>query len=222
MHARSTADTEVFAFPERGHESAPRKTLIIACGAVARELLEVTRANQLTHMDVICLPASWHMTPHKIPDGMRQKIRENRAAYDEILCLYGDCGTGGKLDEVLEEEGVVRIEGDHCYAFFAGVEQFKALHEEEGGTFYLTDFLVRHLDQFIIRNLGLDLYPELLPDYFGNFTRALYLAQIPDPVLEQKARLAAERLGLHFEMRITGLYGIDRFLTRSIPIVSAG
>ena len=177
--------------------------------------------NQLTDIDVTCLPASWHMTPQKIPEGMRQKIKENRSSYDEILCLYGDCGTGGKLDEVLEEEGVARIEGDHCYAFFAGVEQFKALHEAEGGTFYLTDFLVRHFDQFIIRNLGLDLYPELLPDYFGNFTRALYLAQIPDPVLEKKARLAAERLGLRFEMRTTGLQGIDSFLTRRIPIASA-
>jgi hypothetical protein len=221
MHTHNTAHAESSNPPERGRKPRKKKTLVIACGAVARELLEVTRMNQLTDIDVTCLPASWHMTPQKIPEGMRQKIKENRSSYDEILCLYGDCGTGGKLDEVLEEEGVARIEGDHCYAFFAGVEQFKALHEAEGGTFYLTDFLVRHFDQFIIRNLGLDLYPELLPDYFGNFTRALYLAQIPDPVLEKKARLAAERLGLRFEMRTTGLQGIDSFLTRRIPIASA-
>jgi Protein of unknown function (DUF1638) len=206
---------------KKGHEADMKRTLIIACGAVASELLAVIRANRLTHIDVTCLPASWHMTPSRIPGGMRQKIRENRGTYDEILCLYGDCGTGGKLDEVLEEEGVVRIEGDHCYAFFAGVEQFKVWQAEEGGTFYLTDFLVRHFDQFIIRNLGLDLYPELLPDYFGNFTRVLYLAQIPDVALEQAARLAAQRLGLSFEMQITGLRGIDGFLARSVPIVSA-
>jgi len=138
MHTHNTAHAESSNPPERGRKPRKKKTLVIACGAVARELLEVTRMNQLTDIDVTCLPASWHMTPQKIPEGMRQKIKENRSSYDEILCLYGDCGTGGKLDEVLEEEGVARIEGDHCYAFFAGVEQFKALHEAEGGTFYLT------------------------------------------------------------------------------------
>jgi hypothetical protein len=195
------------------HDRRRPRVLVIACGALAREFLAVTKANGWDHMDITCLPAEWHFTPKKIPEGMRRKIRENRDNYEEILCLFGDCGTGGQLDEVLQEEGVRRISGDHCYAFFAGLQEFDAMHEDEGGTLYLTDFLVRHFDTFVIRYLGLDKYPELLDDYFGNFTRVMFLAQIPDPELESKARKAAERLKLRFEMRVTGLGGVERFLT---------
>jgi len=98
---------------------APRKTLVIACGALAREFLAVKEANGWSHLDVTCLPAIWHNTPQKIPEGVRRKIRAARGNYEEILCLYGDCGTGGLLDRVLEEEGVERIDGDHCYALCA-------------------------------------------------------------------------------------------------------
>lgn len=188
------------------------KVLVIACGALAREFLAIKEANGWDHMDITCLPAEWHFTPKKIPEGMRRKIQENRDNYDEILCLFGDCGTAGELDDVLEQEGVRRIAGDHCYAFFAGLPEFNAMHEEEGATLYLTDFLVRHFDTFVIRYLGLDKYPELLDDYFGNFSRVMFLAQIPDPDLEVQARKAAERLKLRFEMRVTGLGGVDRFL----------
>jgi hypothetical protein len=196
-----------------------QRTLILACGALATELLSVVRANELSQIDVTCLPASWHMTPERIPEGVRQKIRENRHAYEHIFCLYGDCGTGGRLDEVLDEEGVPRIEGDHCYAFFAGVENFDAWHAQEPGTYYLTDFLVRHFDQFVIRPLGLDLYPELLPDYFGNFTRVLYLAQSKDAELERAAREAAKRLELRFEMTYTGMDGLRNAVKEEVPIV---
>lgn len=188
------------------------KVLVIACGALAREFLAIKEANGWDHMDITCLPAEWHFTPKKIPDGMRRKIQENRSKYDEILCLFGDCGTGGELDDVLEQEGVRRIAGDHCYAFFAGLPEFDAMHDEEGATLYLTDFLVRHFDTFVIRYLGLDKYPELLDDYFGNFARVMFLAQIPDPELEVQARKAAERLKLRFEMRVTGLAGVKSFL----------
>jgi hypothetical protein len=192
------------------------KVLVIACGALAREFLAVVDANGWHHMEITCLPAEWHFTPKKIPEGIRGKIRENRSKYDEILCLFGDCGTGGELDEVLQEEGVRRIAGDHCYAFFAGIEEFDAMHAEESGTLYLTDFLVRHFDTFVIRYLGLDLYPELRDDYFGNFTRVMYLTQISDPELEAKARAAAQRLGLRLEVHRTGLAGIETFLSGSI------
>jgi hypothetical protein len=200
-----------------------RSTLVIACGALARELLAVVQANGLTHVGVTCLPATWHMSPHLIPEGIRREIRANRSKYEEILCLYGDCGTGGQLDKILEEEGVDRIEGDHCYAFFAGLDDFKAMHEQEGATFYLTDFLVRHFEQFVIHNLGLDQYPDLLPDYFGNFKRVVYLAQVADHNLEAKAYLAAQRLGLPLEIRATGLSGLTRFLDRgrTIPLMVA-
>jgi hypothetical protein len=183
------------------------RTLVIACGALAREILAVVEANGLGHIDVTCLPAVWHNRPEKIPEGVRRKIRAARGRYAEILCLYGDCGTGGMLDAVLAEEGVERIEGPHCYAFFAGLEAFERLHDPEPGTFYLTDYLVRHFDRLMIKGLGLDRYPQLLKDYFGNYTRVLYLAQTEDEALTRKAEQAAARLGLAFERRFTG-YGL--------------
>ena len=203
------ASAEVFAeasYPRR--REGARKVLVIACGALAREVL----ALKLDAIDVACLPAQLHNHPKQIPEAMRAKIRANREAYDEILCLYGDCGTGGELDRVLAEEGVSRIEGAHCYAFYAGEEAFAALAEEEPGTFYLTDFLVRHFDALVIRGLGLDRFPELRDDYFGNYRRVVHLAQFDDPDMETKARAAAERLGLAYERRFTGLRGIRAFL----------
>ncbi len=200
---------EVFAeasYPRRSEGA--RQIFVIACGALAREVL----ALKLDHIDLVCLPAQLHNHPKKIPDAMRAKIRANREAYDEILCLYGDCGTGGELDRVLQEEGVSRIEGAHCYAFYAGEETFAALAEEEPGTFYLTDFLARHFDALVIRGLGLDRFPQLRDDYFGNYSRLVHLAQFDDPDLEAKARVAAERLGLAYERRFTGLDGIRSFL----------
>jgi hypothetical protein len=185
-----------------------RKILVIACGALAREVL----ALKLDHIDVACLPAQLHNHPQRIPGAMRAKIHANREAYDEILCLYGDCGTGGELDRVLAEEGVSRIEGAHCYAFYAGDEAFSRLMEDEPGTYFLTDFLARHFDALVIRGLGLDRHPELRDDYFGNYRRVVHLAQFEDADLETKARAAAERLGLAYERRFTGLDGIRAFL----------
>jgi hypothetical protein len=185
-----------------------RKILVIACGALAREIL----ALRLDHIDLACLPAQLHNHPERIPEAMRAKIRANRAAYDEILCVYGDCGTGGELDRVLIEEGVRRIEGPHCYAFYAGDEVFAAMAEEEPGTFYLTDFLARHFDALIIAGLGLDRFPQLRDDYFGNYRRVIHLAQFDDPDITSKAKAAANRLGLAYERRFTGLGGIRAFL----------
>ena len=193
---------------DRRRREAPRQILVIACGALAREVL----ALKLDHIDVACLPAQLHNHPKRIPEAMRAKIRASRESYDEILCLYGDCGTGGELDRVLAEEGVRRIEGAHCYAFYAGEEAFSQLAEEEPGTFYLTDFLVRHFDALVIRGLGLDRFPQLRDDYFGNYRRLVHLAQFDDPATETKARAAAERLGLAYERRFTGLAGIRAFL----------
>ncbi|MBM3637779.1 MAG: DUF1638 domain-containing protein, partial [Alphaproteobacteria bacterium] len=182
--------------------SQSHKTLVIACGALARELIAAKTLNKLDHLDITCLPAIWHNRPEKIPDGVRKKIRKARVdGYANILCLYGDCGTGGLLDKVLEEEGVTRIEGDHCYAFYSKHGDFDKLMDEEIGSFFLTDYLVRHFDRLIIQGLGLDRYPQLLGDIFGHYKRVVYLAQMPDAALEKKARKAAERLGLAFEMR---------------------
>ncbi len=204
---RESADISSEASYPRRKDGA-RKILVIACGALAREVL----ALEFEHIDVACLPAQLHNHPGRIPDAMRAKIRANRSSYDEILCLYGDCGTGGELDRMLVEEGVTRIEGAHCYAFYAGEEAFSRLAEEEAGTFYLTDFLVRHFDALIIRGLGLDRFPQLRDDYFANYRRVVHLAQFDDPDLAAKAKAAADRLGLAYERRFTGLEGIRAFL----------
>jgi len=194
---------------------APPRTLLIACGALAREALAVLEANRLEHVELTCVSALLHNRPQKIPAAVREKIREGRQSYDRVLVLYGDCGTGGELDRVLAEEGVERIEGPHCYAFYAGLDAFDALAEAEPGTFYLTDFLARQFETLVIEGLGLDRHPELLPDYFGNYTRLLYLAQTDDPDLTAKAEAAAARLGLRFERRLTGLGGLADFVRKA-------
>ena len=202
-----TAEIDAEAtFPRR--RAGAHKLLVIACGALAREVL----ALGLDWVDLTCLPASLHNRPERIPEAMRAKIRANRSAYDEILCLYGDCGTGGGLDRVLAEEGVRRIAGAHCYAFYAGEEAFATLAEEEPGTFYLTDFLARHFDTLVIKGLGLDRFPELRDDYFRAYRRVVHLAQVDDPETTARAEAAAERLGLPYERRFTGLGGLARFL----------
>jgi hypothetical protein len=183
-----------------------RPPLVIGCGALAPELVELTRRAGLPAMDLTCLPASLHNRPERIPAAVAARIRRARAeGYDRIFVAYADCGTGGLLDRVLEAEGVARLEGAHCYEVYAGRAAFAALADEEPGTFYLTDFLVRNFDRLVVRGLGLDRHPELLPQYFGNYRRLLYLAQADDAELTSRARAAAETLGLAFERRRTGL-----------------
>ena len=185
-------------------------------------MTQVVDANKLGHLAVTCLPASWHNTPQKIAPGVRRKIRAGRAAgFADILCLYGDCGTGGELDAVLAQEGVERIAGAHCYEFFAGSQSFAAMMEEELGTFFLTDYLVRHFDRLMIKGLGLDRHPELRDMYFGNYKKVLYLAQVADDARVAKARAAADKLGLAFDMRVTGYGGMTPFLGRAPAVIPA-
>ena len=191
----------------------PPSTLLIACGALAREIAELIRVNGWTHMSVSCVPAHFHNTPDRIPGAVREKIRAARGRYDAIAVLYGDCGTGGALDEVLAEEGVERIPGPHCYQFYAGTADFAALMEAEPGTFFLTDYLARHFDRLIVEGLGLDRHPELLDAYFGNYRKLVYLAQTEDRALRAAAGKAADRLGLAFEYRYTGYGELERFLS---------
>lgn len=191
---------------------SPTKTLVIACGALARELIAVVRANKLDHLKIACLPAILHNRPEKIAPAVREKIRANRDRYHRILCLYGDCGTGGELDRVLAEEGAERIPGAHCYEFFMGTPDFEAMTDADPAIFFLTDYLVRHFDRLIIQGLGLDRFPQLLEVYFGNYKRVVYLAQVEDPGLRKQAEAAAAQLGLEFEMQVTGLVGLEKFL----------
>ncbi|MDX1431877.1 MAG: DUF1638 domain-containing protein [Gammaproteobacteria bacterium] len=182
------------------------RMLVIACGALAHEIVTLKRLNGWDTMTVQCLPAELHNRPERIPGEVRAKLRELGAGYDRVFVAYADCGTGGQLDRVLGEEGVERLPGAHCYEFFAGRGAFAALAEAEPGTFYLTDFLARHFERLILEGLGLNAHPELMQTYFGNYRRLVYLAQVHDDALLEKARRAAERLGLAFEHRVTG-YG---------------
>ena len=180
------------------------RTLIIACGALAREILAVVEANGLGHLDLICLPASLHNHPQKIPDAVRGAIAEGRKTHERIFLAYADCGTGGALDRVLEAEGVRRLPGAHCYAFYSGVAQFEQRADDDMRAFFLTDFLVRQFDTLVIEGLGLDRYPELRDTYFQHYEKVVYLAQTQDAELRALAETAARKLGLAYEYRFTG------------------
>ncbi|CAN5456171.1 DUF1638 domain-containing protein [soil metagenome] len=178
--------------------------LLIACGALAREIVDLIERNRWAAFDLTCLPAKWHNTPAKIVPAIREKIREAKGRYKSIFVLYGDCGTGGLLDKLLEEEGVERIPGPHCYAFFSGNAAFEKNSDEDVTSFFLTDYLARHFDKLIWQGLGIAAHPELLPMYFGNYTKIVYIAQTRDEDLAKRAMAAAAKLGLQYEYRFTG------------------
>lgn len=195
----------------------PQRTLVIGCGALARELRDLVELNRLDHVDVECLPAALHNRPSEIPEAVRERIHRARAAggHDRILVGYADCGTGGRLDAVCDAEGVERIPGAHCYEFYAGSAAFAELFDAEPGSFYLTDYLVRHFDRIVISGLGLDRHPQLRDDYFGNYRRLVHLAQTDDPELERLARAAADRLGLTYHPHPSGYGELASFLDRA-------
>ncbi|MCB1343565.1 MAG: DUF1638 domain-containing protein [Pseudooceanicola sp.] len=181
------------------------RLLLIACGALAREIVALKEANGWAHMDVTCLPAILHNHPEKITGAVEALVERHRSAYAQVFVVYADCGTGGLLQAACARLGVEMVAGPHCYAFFEGNAAFAA-HDDEITAFYLTDFLARQFDAFVWKPLGLDRHPELIPMYFGNYTRLVYQAQTEDPALTAKAQDCARRLGLDFERRFTG-YG---------------
>ncbi len=223
-------------------EAAPARTLVIACGALARELIAIVKLNGLDNVTIECLPAALHNRPKEIPEAVRARIHRARRAdsataatpvahdlalsdpvddevrvvtdsdstddsrFESVFVAYADCGTGGLLQQVCEEEGVEMLSGAHCYQFFATAPRFAEIQDAEIGSFYLTDFLARHFDRMVWKGLGLDRHPELLPMYFGNYTRLVYLAQTDDPEILELARAGAERLGLTMVVEHTG-YG---------------
>lgn len=192
------------------------RVLLIACGALAREILAICRASGWEHFDLACLPAKLHNQPNRIPDAVRARIRRARDdGYQSIFVVYADCGTGGLLDRVCAEERVERIDGPHCYSFFDGNEAFAERADDEIGAFYLTDFLARQFDALIWKGMGLDRHPELRDMYFGHYDRVVYLAQTDDPQLDASARRAAGRLGLAFERRDTGYGDLATFIARA-------
>ena len=177
---------------------------VIACGAIARELVALAKLNNWDQLKLHCLPAELHNHPDDIPGSVADKLVELRDRYEHLFVAYADCGTGGRLDSVLQEHGVARLPGAHCYEFFASEAIFSQLMEEEPGTFFLTDFLVRHFDRLVIKGLGLDRYPQLLEQFFGHYQRVVYLAQTRDDTLTCQAEACASRLGLNFDYHFTG------------------
>ena len=182
------------------------KVLVIACGALVREITELKERYGWDHLQLKCIDAKLHMRPALIPARLRDMIRKYRNDYDEIFVAYADCGTTGGIDKVIEKEGIKRLPGAHCYQFFAGTERFAALSDAEPGTFYLTDFLAQHFDQFVTKPLKFEEHPELRDAYFGNYRKLVYLSQKNDIELVAAAKRAAEKLELEFEHMQVG-YG---------------
>lgn len=190
--------------------------LLIACGALAHELVEILRRNEWQHIRIQCLPAELHNRPERIPDAVADAIEKFRDDYENIFVAYADCGTGGRLDKVLEKYDVQRIPGAHCYEFFAGAKTFGKLAEAEPGTFYLTDFLARHFDRLVIKGLGIDRHPELKEQYFGNYRKLVFLAQSGSEELSSLAGRHAQFLGLDYAEQRTGLQLIENVLEEQV------
>jgi len=190
------------------------KSLIIACGALAREILALKELNGWEHMDLTCLPAIYHVHPEKITDAVETAVLKHKTDYAQIFIAYADCGTGGLLAAKCAELGVELIQGPHCYSFFEGNAAFEKISEDEFTAFYLTDFLVRQFDAFVIKPMGLDRHPELRDMYFGNYEKLVYQAQTDNPELTEKAKLCAARLGLRFERRFTGYGDLETALAQ--------
>lgn len=187
------------------------RVLLIACGALAREILAIKAANGLDHLDLQCLPAILHNHPERIVPAVRQAVETYRNAYNKLFVVYADCGTGGQLQAACVDMGVEMVAGPHCYSFFEGKEAFAA--RDEMTAFYLTDFLVRQFDAFVWKPLGLDRHPDLRDMYFGNYEKLVYQAQTDDPALTRKAEDCARKLGLAFERRFTGYGDLTPALT---------
>jgi len=180
------------------------RVLLIACGALAREIIAIKEANGLEHLDLQCLPAILHNHPDRIVPAVREAVAKNRDAYSQLFVVYADCGTGGQLQSACAEMGIEMVAGPHCYSFFEGNDVFA--DRDEMTAFYLTDFLVRQFDAFVWEPLGLGRHPDLRDMYFGNYEKLVYQAQTDDAALTEKAKACAQRLGLAFERRFTG-YG---------------
>jgi hypothetical protein len=192
------------------------KLLVIACGALAKEIHWLKTTNAWDGLDIQCLDAELHNRPEKIPEQLEKVIQQRRKEYQRVYVAYGDCGTGGGIDRVVERWGVERLPGTHCYEIFATPTQFHAMAEEAPGTFYLTDFLVRHFERLVMEGLKINAYPQLRNDYFGHYTRVVYLAQTEDPTLLAAAEAAAASLSLPLEVRHTGLGDLSRHLEEQV------
>ena len=194
----------------------PRQpVLVIACGALGRELHALRQANGWDHLRIRCLDPALHLRPAEIAPRLRCELERAHGQYARIFIGYADCGSYGGIDRLLADfPGVERLPGLHCYDVFAGAERIERLAEEEPGTFYVTDFLVRFFDRLVVQTLDLERHPELLGAFFGNYRRLVYLSQTRDPELLAEAKEAATRLGLEFTHLHTGYGALDAQVAR--------
>lgn len=201
---------------EQGYErlGASQRVLLIACGALAREILDLKQRNGWDHLALTCLPAILHVHPERITQAVEEAVAKHRNDYENIFVVYADCGTGGGLERACARLGVELVRGPHCYSFFEGNDRFAQHGDEEITAFYLTDFLARQFDAFVWKPLGLDRHPELREMYFGNYTKLVYQAQTDDPDLTRRAKACADRMGLAFERRLTGYGDLETTLAR--------
>ncbi|QFT73026.1 DUF1638 domain-containing protein [Ruegeria sp. THAF33] len=198
----------------KGYEDTGKGSiLLIACGALAREILDIKTRNGWDHMALTCLPAILHVHPERITQAVEDAVAKHQGDFDKIYIVYADCGTGGLLQAACEKLGVEMVKGPHCYSFFEGNQAFQDRGEDETTAFYLTDFLARQFDAFVWKPLGLDRHPELRDMYFGNYTKLVYQAQIDSPELTERARECADRMGLEFERRFTGYGDLENTLS---------
>ena len=203
------------------HATASNGLTLVACGALAREILAITDQFPAGTVELTCLPASWHNHPEKIVPGLARKVNSLRRKGRRIAVIYGDCGTGGALDDFLKREKIDRIPGPHCYEMFMGKPDFDAEMDDQLGTFFLTDYMVRHFERIVMQGMGLRKHPQLRDMYFGNYTRVLYIAQTDDPALEAKARHAADTLGLAYDYRFAGFGELPAYIADAVAVGTA-
>jgi hypothetical protein len=203
-HSSLPSDASVFqqfsAEPDRAN-----RTAFIICGALAREVLAIIQRHNWP-VDVVGISAMDHMYPERIAPDVEKQILKLRDQYRRVIVVFGDCGSRGALDALLERHGIERIAGPHCYEMYAG-QGFHDLMDEEPGTFFLTDFLVRGFQGTVMKGLGLDRFPQLKEDYFRHYKRLVYLVQLKDPDLLARAEQISDYLELPLEIRHTE-YGL--------------
>jgi hypothetical protein len=194
---------------------APAGTALVICGALGREVMEIVERRGW-EVDVFGIPALLHLYPARIVEELREKLHTLRPHYEKLVVVYGDCGTTGRLEPLLEEVGAVRLRGPHCYEMYAGEERFRELSENRPGTFFLTDWLVRNFDRAVIRGLGLDREPDLKSMLFKNYEVVIHLRQAPNPRLAEKARWIAQYFELPLETIDVGLGELEERLAELV------
>jgi hypothetical protein len=190
---------------------------LIACGAIAQPAAAIVTRRGWP-VDVHPLPPLLHNQPQLIAGQVRELAVELSTSYASVVVGYADCGTYGALDEVCDELGLARLPGLHCYDVFAGPSRLERFFEEQPGTYVLTDFLVRSFARTVEQELGLDRWPELRDDYFGHYTRVVWLAQEPTDELRALAEDAAARIGLPLTVVETGDAQLERALAELLGV----